>query len=127
VSSAPVDVHEILIDVAFSPPFDMCNHSYAVDTRLTNIMRPATTCATASRTPSPSATCSATRTLTATSAPTRCPDPATGGSSEDGFASGWAIETIDLRDVYALGDLRGRDQVWISFPRGLAYPHAGSR
>ena len=37
------------------------------------------------------------------------------GMQASGDSGGWVEETLDLSDVYSLGDLRGRAQVWIAF------------
>jgi hypothetical protein len=37
------------------------------------------------------------------------------GIQDSGDSGGWVAETFDLSNVYTLGDLRGRSQVWIGF------------
>jgi len=37
------------------------------------------------------------------------------GDMDSGDTGGWVAETLDLSDVYTLGDLRGQPQVWIAF------------
>jgi len=37
------------------------------------------------------------------------------GVMDSGDTGGWVSETFDLSNVYTLGDLRGRPQVWIAF------------
>ncbi|MBN1139136.1 MAG: hypothetical protein JXM73_21330, partial [Anaerolineae bacterium] len=48
------------------------------------------------------------------------------GSSVTGDTGGWSDRTLDLTNVYTLGDLTGRSQVWVAFvldsDYALAYP-----
>jgi hypothetical protein len=37
------------------------------------------------------------------------------GIQDSGDSGGWVAETFDLSNVYTLGDLRGRSQVWVGF------------
>lgn len=37
------------------------------------------------------------------------------GQQDSGDSGGWVQETFDLSDVYEIGDLRGKPQVWIMF------------
>jgi hypothetical protein len=37
------------------------------------------------------------------------------GFVDDGYSGGWVAGSLDLTDVYNLGDLTGQDQVWIGF------------
>ena len=37
------------------------------------------------------------------------------GVTDSGDTGGWVAETLDLSDIFTLGDLRGQPQVWIAF------------